>query len=132
MQFATILALALPLVAAMPQATTPTTSAAAPSATPDLEAICESQASTYKDLCPECLHNCATSAFLEQCYYSVFFTINGIQAHSSSMEFASPAAAAGEQMSSKEEEEVAAAVKGWLRRWEKLVGPGGLDRERRT
>ncbi|KAI0468290.1 hypothetical protein F4859DRAFT_517169 [Xylaria cf. heliscus] len=83
MQFAALLALAVPLVAALPQAattTTTTTSAAAPSQTPDLEAICESQASTYADSCPQCLHNCATSAYPEQCYYSVFFTINGIQA----------------------------------------------------
>ncbi|KAI1125210.1 hypothetical protein F5Y10DRAFT_13329 [Nemania abortiva] len=78
MQFATVLALALPLVAAIPQAT-PTTSTVAPSATPDLLAICESQAYGYADACPQCLHNCATSAYPEQCYYSVFFTVNGIQ-----------------------------------------------------
>ncbi|KAI1164224.1 hypothetical protein F5B18DRAFT_650936 [Nemania serpens] len=80
MQFATFLALALPLVAALPQAT-PTTSSAAPSATPDLLAICESQAYGYQDACPQCLHNCATTAYPEQCYYSVFFTVNGIQAN---------------------------------------------------
>ncbi|GAP90005.1 hypothetical protein SAMD00023353_4300390 [Rosellinia necatrix] len=79
MQFTTVLALALPLVAALPQAT-PTTSVAAPSSTPDLEATCEAQASSYKDACPRCLHNCADSAYPDQCYYSVFFTINGIQA----------------------------------------------------
>lgn len=80
MQFTTILALVLPLVAAMPQAT-PTNSTAVPSATPDLEAICEAQASSYKDACPQCLHNCASSTVPDQCYYSVFFTINGIQAN---------------------------------------------------
>ncbi|RWA12958.1 hypothetical protein EKO27_g2143 [Xylaria grammica] len=80
MQFATFLALAAPLVAALPQADPTTTSPAAPSQTADLEAICESQASTYKDSCPRCLHNCAASSYPEQCYYSVFFTINGIQA----------------------------------------------------
>ncbi|KAH8161882.1 hypothetical protein CIB48_g6375 [Xylaria polymorpha] len=79
MQFAALLAVALPLVAAMPQAS-PTTSAAAPSGTADLEAICEAQAYSYKDSCPQCLHNCATSAYQSQCYYSVFSTINGIQA----------------------------------------------------
>ncbi|KAI0184670.1 hypothetical protein EV127DRAFT_485941 [Xylaria flabelliformis] len=79
MQFATLLALAVPLVAALPQSATPTTSSAAPSSTADLEAICEAQASSYKDSCPQCLHNCATSSVPDQCYYSVFFTINGIQ-----------------------------------------------------
>ncbi|KAI0543449.1 hypothetical protein F4679DRAFT_590456 [Xylaria curta] len=78
MQFATLLAFAVPLVAALPQAT-PTTSSVAPSSTADLEAICEAQASSYKDSCPQCLHNCATSSVPDQCYYSVFFTINGIQ-----------------------------------------------------
>ncbi|KAF2972350.1 hypothetical protein GQX73_g1359 [Xylaria multiplex] len=80
MLFATLLALAAPLAAALPQATS-TTSSPAPSQTLDLEAICESQASSYKAYCPRCLHNCATSSYPEQCYYSVFFTVNGIQAN---------------------------------------------------
>ncbi|KAI8947342.1 hypothetical protein F4801DRAFT_582515 [Xylaria longipes] len=79
MQFATLLALALPLVAAVPQAS-PTTSTAAPSATADLEAICESQAGPYANSCPQCLQTCATSTDPQDCYYSVFFTVNGIQA----------------------------------------------------
>ncbi|KAI1747912.1 hypothetical protein F4782DRAFT_534978 [Xylaria castorea] len=80
MQFATVLALALPLVAALPQATlTSTTSSVAPSSTADLEAICESQAYGYKDKCPQCLHTCATSSVPDQCYYSVFSAINGIE-----------------------------------------------------
>ncbi|KAI0400888.1 hypothetical protein F4802DRAFT_601645 [Xylaria palmicola] len=80
MQFATLLALALPLVAAMPQAATTTSSAAAPSETPDLLAICEAQASSYASSCPQCLHNCASTAFPEMCFFSVFTVVNGIQA----------------------------------------------------
>lgn len=56
------------------------TTAAAPSATPDYEAICESQASSYADSCPQCLYRCIGSAYVEDCYYSTFFTVNGIQA----------------------------------------------------
>ncbi|KAI1173909.1 hypothetical protein F4777DRAFT_416760 [Nemania sp. FL0916] len=78
MQFAPLLALALPLVAAIPQAST-TTSSVAPSSTPDLLAICQAQAGPYADACPQCLHNCATSAYPDDCFYSVFFTVNGIQ-----------------------------------------------------
>ncbi|KAI1361010.1 hypothetical protein F5Y08DRAFT_33970 [Xylaria arbuscula] len=79
MQFTTLLAIALPLVAAMPQAST-TTSAAMPSSTADLEAICESQAvDGYKPYCPQCLHNCADSAYPEQCFYSVWTIVNAYQ-----------------------------------------------------
>lgn len=56
------------------------TSAAAPSATPDYLAICESQASSYADSCPQCLYRCIGSQYVEQCYWSTFFTVNGIQA----------------------------------------------------
>ncbi|KAI0906766.1 hypothetical protein F4824DRAFT_427728 [Ustulina deusta] len=80
MQFATLLALALPLVAAIPQAT-PTSSTAAPSQTADLEAICESQASGYKAYCPQCLHNCASTNYPEQCFFSVFTFVNQYQAN---------------------------------------------------
>ncbi|KAK7702822.1 hypothetical protein SLS64_009433 [Diaporthe eres] len=58
---------------------TSTTTAAAPSATPDYEAICEEQAGSYADSCPQCLYRCIGSAYVEQCYYSTFFTVNGIQ-----------------------------------------------------
>ncbi|KAI0512789.1 hypothetical protein F5B22DRAFT_293535 [Xylaria bambusicola] len=80
MQFTTLLALALPLVAALPQATS-TTSAPAPTQTADLEAICESQAGSYASSCPQCLHNCASTAYPEQCFLSVFTVINGYQAN---------------------------------------------------
>ncbi|KAI1419821.1 hypothetical protein F5Y12DRAFT_720258 [Xylaria sp. FL1777] len=78
MQFTTLLALALPLVAAIPQAT-PTTNTTAPSPTPDLEAICESQAGGYKAYCPQCLHNCNTTAYPADCFYSVFTFVNMYQ-----------------------------------------------------
>ncbi|KAI8628587.1 hypothetical protein F5Y19DRAFT_106510 [Xylariaceae sp. FL1651] len=78
MQFATLFALALPLVAAVPQATT-TTTAAATSSTPDLETICEAQAGPYADACPQCLQRCATSSVPDECYYSVFSTVNYIE-----------------------------------------------------
>ncbi|KAI1110769.1 hypothetical protein F5Y14DRAFT_342612 [Nemania sp. NC0429] len=84
MQFATFLALALPLVAAMPQAT-PTTSSAAPSATPsgtpDLLAVCQSQAGGYWEACPQCLHNCATTPYPAECFWSVFSYVNGVQSN---------------------------------------------------
>ncbi|KAI3337614.1 hypothetical protein HD806DRAFT_529176 [Xylariaceae sp. AK1471] len=80
MQFTTVLALVLPLVAALPQEATSTTSAPATSSTPDLEAICESQASSYADACPRCLYRCTTSSVPDQCFYSTFFAVNGIQA----------------------------------------------------
>ncbi|KAI3395995.1 hypothetical protein diail_566 [Diaporthe ilicicola] len=93
MRFSSLLSLALPAVG-MAQSlimitiqkqnvsttlTTATTSAA-PSATPDYEAICESQASSYADSCPQCLYRCIGSSYVEECYYSTFFTVNGIQA----------------------------------------------------
>lgn len=57
--------------------TTTTTSAAAASSTAaDLEAICEAQASGYASACPQCLYTCADSSVPDQCYYSVFFSIN--------------------------------------------------------
>ncbi|KAH8771700.1 hypothetical protein F5883DRAFT_550234 [Diaporthe sp. PMI_573] len=59
---------------------TTTTTAAAPSATPDYLAICESQASGYADSCPQCLYRCIGSSYVEQCYWSTFFSVNGIQA----------------------------------------------------
>ncbi|KAI1263956.1 hypothetical protein F5Y18DRAFT_391981 [Xylariaceae sp. FL1019] len=79
MQFSTIIALFLPIVAANAQSTN-TTSSAAPTSTADLEATCESQAGSYADACPRCLYRCADSAYVEECYYSTFFTVNGIQA----------------------------------------------------
>ncbi|KAI0976436.1 hypothetical protein F4678DRAFT_225379 [Xylaria arbuscula] len=78
MHFATLLALVVPLVAAIPQATTTTSSAAATS-TADLEAICESQAGPYTSYCPQCLHNCADSSVPDQCFYSVFTVINAYE-----------------------------------------------------
>ncbi|KAI1274773.1 hypothetical protein F5Y07DRAFT_205844 [Xylaria sp. FL0933] len=78
MQFTTFLAFAVSLVAAMPQAT-PTTSSAAATSTADLEAICEAQAYGYKQYCPQCLHNCATSSVPDQCFYSVFTVVNAYE-----------------------------------------------------
>ncbi|KAI0148455.1 hypothetical protein GGR57DRAFT_241227 [Xylariaceae sp. FL1272] len=78
MQFSTVIALFLPIVAANAQATN-TTSSAAPTSTADLEAICESQAGPYTEDCPRCLSRCATSAYVKDCFYSTFFTVNGIE-----------------------------------------------------
>ncbi|KAI0199943.1 hypothetical protein F4808DRAFT_461338 [Astrocystis sublimbata] len=72
MQFTALLAVVLPLVAALPQ----------PQASnPDLLAACESASSTYQDLCPMCLYRCADfDGDKETCYNSTFFSINGVQA----------------------------------------------------
>ncbi|KAJ0104399.1 hypothetical protein J7T55_010863 [Diaporthe amygdali] len=83
MRFTSLLYLALPVLSVAQSVNTTlttTTTSAAPSATPDYEAICESQASGYADDCPQCLYRCIGSAYVEQCYYSTFFTVNGIQA----------------------------------------------------
>ncbi|KUI67139.1 hypothetical protein VM1G_02579 [Cytospora mali] len=77
MRLTALLSLALPAVALAQNATT--TSSATPSATPDYEAICESQAYGYADYCPQCLSQCEGSAYAEQCYYSVFTAINEIE-----------------------------------------------------
>lgn len=56
------------------------TTSAAPTATPDYLAICESQAYGYESSCPQCLYRCIGSSYVEQCYYSTWFSVNGIQA----------------------------------------------------
>ncbi|KAI7777602.1 hypothetical protein LA080_003379 [Diaporthe eres] len=82
MRFTSLLSLALPALAMAQSASTTlatSTTAAAPSATPDYEAICEEQAGSYADSCPQCLYRCIGSAYVEQCYYSTFSAVNGIQ-----------------------------------------------------
>ncbi|KKY39759.1 hypothetical protein UCDDA912_g00245 [Diaporthe ampelina] len=84
MRFTSVFALALPALG-MAQSVnttlvTTTTSAAQPSVTPDYLAICESQASSYAQNCPQCLYRCIGSSAVEQCYWSTFFSVNSIQA----------------------------------------------------
>ncbi|POS69383.1 hypothetical protein DHEL01_v212223 [Diaporthe helianthi] len=83
MKFNLLVGLALPAFGVAQNVTTTlttTTTSAAPSATPDYLAICESQASSYTDTCPQCLYRCIGSSYVEQCYWSTFFAINSIQA----------------------------------------------------
>ncbi|PSR80868.1 hypothetical protein BD289DRAFT_52595 [Coniella lustricola] len=92
MQLTTLVALAMPAIAAAQSAnitttatTTTTTATASASAAPtplDYETICESQAYGYADKCPQCLPQCegqTTQTGAEECYYSVFFEINYIE-----------------------------------------------------
>ncbi|ROV97918.1 hypothetical protein VSDG_04955 [Cytospora chrysosperma] len=79
MRLTKLCSLALPALA-IAQSATNTTTSSAPSVTPDYEALCEAQASSYADVCPQCLYRCKGSAYIDQCYWSTFFTINGIQA----------------------------------------------------
>ncbi|ROW05885.1 hypothetical protein VPNG_08032 [Cytospora leucostoma] len=80
MRLTALVSLALPIMA-FSQNSTVTTTSTVPSATPDYESICEDQASSYADVCPQCLYRCEGSSYVSECYYSTFFTINGIEAN---------------------------------------------------
>ncbi|KAI0844923.1 hypothetical protein F5Y00DRAFT_185825 [Daldinia vernicosa] len=78
MKFASIITLVLPAVALAQTSTPAASDTPAPSGPPDLS-VCEKQAGPYADACPKCNPKCVGSSAYEDCLFSVFSAINGIQ-----------------------------------------------------
>ena len=58
---------------------TSTSQTLTPTPTTVLE-ICEEEAGSYARYCPRCLYRCENATQnMSQCFYSTFFTINGVQ-----------------------------------------------------
>ncbi|CRG90628.1 hypothetical protein PISL3812_07672 [Talaromyces islandicus] len=80
-------AIPTPSSSAIPHPSSTPVPSSTPTPSPDAISVCKSQAGPYTQYCAQCLSQCSsrTGEAQEQCYYSVFMTINYIESECEAM-----------------------------------------------